>query len=312
MNPRLKNAIDARQTKEWGEYLKGIGWQYTLIEKTVIFYRKFPLLPVSVIKIQHPIGPIPFKKIEVFAKKINAMFVLIEPHCNGYDETTYKQHGYELSNMRFVHSATIKIDLTVSEEKLFKSFSENAKRNIKKAQQNDIGIKLVSMEKGIDKKWFDEMFQLLSTLGSMKKFYVASYDEYYKKLHAFHKTSFFLFALDKATKKPIAMVWYTYFDKVISYVQTGITQKGYDLLANYLLVWEGMKIAKKKKLHVFDFETAYDSRYHRTNKRWIGYTAFKKRFHGEFIEYPPSWIKFYNKPFKWLYAIASFISRGDL
>src|SRR5260370_39271191 len=112
-------------------------------------------------------------------------------------------------------------------------------------------------------------------------------------MNAFKDTSILLFAYEKGGSDPIGAIWMAYYDNVISYFQTGITEKGYNLLANYLLVWEGLKLAKKLKLDVFDFETVYDPRYAKDHVRWKGYTEFKKRFHGTVVEYPPSWIKLY-------------------
>lgn len=115
-------------------------------------------------------------------------------------------------------------------------------------------------------------------------------------MKAFENNSVLIFAYFE--KKPIAVVWLGYFDKVITYLQTGIAPEGYKSLANYLLVWEGIKWAKKKGIKVFDFESIYDARNPHENKRWIGFSEFKKRFHGEIVNYPSSYVKYYNLFFK--------------
>jgi lipid II:glycine glycyltransferase (peptidoglycan interpeptide bridge formation enzyme) len=305
MNTILFSAIDARQTPEWGIYLQQIGWIPKQIDNTLVLIRTLKPLPWSMIKILHPKGPLPFTKIDELAQKYNSLLVIIEPHVYKYDEYSFKENGYRFSKMRYAHTATIKIDLKQSEEELFNSFSENAKRNIKKSLKAGIYIKTVDLSKEKNNKKFDMFYKLLLNLSTMKKFYIPPYEEYIKKMTAFKKTSLLLFAYKQGSDEPLASVWFAHYDNVISYLQTGISQSGYDTFANYLLVWEGLKVAKKLDLEVFDFETIYDPRYPKDHPGWKGYTIFKKKFHGEIIEYPPSWIKMYNPVFKLFYLCTS-------
>lgn len=305
MNTTLLSALDARQTPEWGEYLTGIGWKYKKIDNTFVFIRPLNFLPLSVIKIQHPIGPLPFSKIDDLARQNKALLAVIEPHIYNYDEQAFMQNGYTKSVLRYAHTATIKMDVKSTETELFKKFSENAKRNIKKSQNYNLHVKSIFYKNEKTEKEFKAFYNLLVNLRTMKKFKTPDYNEYLKKITAFKKSSVLLFAYEKNNPDPIAAVWYVYFNNVISYFQTGITDKGYDVLANYLLVWEGLKLAKKLKLDVFDFETIYDPRYPTDHTGWKGYTVFKKKFHGTEIEYPPSWIKLYNPVFKAFYLCTS-------
>lgn len=213
-NLTVHNSIDARQTKEWGKYLKSIGWKIEEIKGTYIFIHTIPILNRSVIKIQHPFPPYPLEKLENIAKKYRALFILIEPHIFKYDEKLLLDHGYRKSYMRYVHTATIKIDLQKSEEELFSSFSENAKRNIKKAQKNNLIIKKVRFKDDNDNIYFNKFYNLLMDLSKKKKFYSPSYDEYYKKMTAFGDTSILLFAYEKDGKEPIAVVWYASYCKL--------------------------------------------------------------------------------------------------
>jgi lipid II:glycine glycyltransferase (peptidoglycan interpeptide bridge formation enzyme) len=309
MKTHIFQAIDTRQTVQWGKYLSQLGWNIERVGKTIILIKKIPFINKSVIKIQHPVGTIPFKEIEKIAKKYSAFSTLIEPHNVNYSEDNYKKNNYTKSNMRFAHSATIKIDLNQNEKELWSSLSENAKRNITKAKKNNLVIKKIFLKREKSDNQFDTFYNLLLELVKIKKFYIPSYDEYVKKMNAFRDTSVIIFAYEENGKIPIAAVWLAHYKNVITYLQTGITKKGYDSLANYLLVWEALKLGKKLKLEVFDFETIYDPRYPKENKRWIGYSEFKKRFHGEIIEYPPSWIKFHNKFFHFLYTCSTIFYR---
>lgn len=296
----LTQSIDARQFPAWKAFLQNIGWSMETVGNTNIAIRKLPFLNRSIIKIQHPLNPFPFTKIDAIARKYNALMVLVEPHNYLYNEQAFKKNGYQKARMHIVHSATIKIDLQKTEKKLFDSFSENAKRNIKKAGKNNVRVDIVSLTTKKSEKAFLLFYNLLSRLTKMKKFYLPSYSEQYGKMQGFKNNSVLLFAYDKDDAAPIAVLWLGYYKKVSVYLQTGITKRGYELLANYLLVWKALQFSQKKKLHVFDFESIHDERYPNEHTDWKGYTEFKKRFHGELIQYPPNWIKVYNPLLKFI------------
>ena len=296
-------AVDARQTPMWGKYLESIGWQAIRVGKTQIMVRKFPFFNMSLIKIQHAFGPLPFKEIDIIARKKKALVVLIEPHTVRFSEKEFVRHGYQKSKMLLASTATIKIDLTRSEDELFKSFSENARRNIRKSQKEKLTIKLYPMKDKKSWKHFDEFYDLLKNLTKMKKFYVPPREEYFKKMTAFKETSILMFAYEG--RKPIAVVWYAYFGDVLAYFQTGITGRGYEKLANYILVWEGLKLGQKLGLSSFDFESIYDTRFPKNVPKHMGYSEFKKRFHGDIILYPQPWVKTYSFLGNLLYRLST-------
>jgi hypothetical protein len=157
------------------------------------------------------------------------------------------------------------------------------------------------MKEKKNREYFDIFYDLLQNVGRMKKFYVPSKDEYRYKMNAFRDGSYLVFAYEKNI--PIAVVWYVCFENVIAYFQTGITKRGYETLANYLLVWEGLKLGNKLGQSVFDFESIYDERFPKIVQGYKKYTEFKKRFHGEIINYPQPWIKTYSLFGKLLYFL---------
>jgi lipid II:glycine glycyltransferase (peptidoglycan interpeptide bridge formation enzyme) len=304
MNDILSIATDARQSDEWGEFLKAIGWEVKKIDGMLIYHRKIPLFNASFIKIQHVKGPISLVKIDAFARKNRALFSVIEPHTAGYNEDDWRRNGYRVSKMRYAHSATILIDLTRTEETIMASFSENARRNIRKAERQ------LTVESGsLTDAVIRQFYAMYLRLGKRKKFYVPPFAEVKAKMNSFAKTSVVFFAYEVKDKEPVAALWVGSVGRTIIYFHPGNTDRGYDLLANYLLVWEAMKWGKKKGMQVFDFETAYDTRYPWENKKWLGYTEFKKKFGGQFVEFPPSYVKFYNPLMKGIYLFGTMLSK---
>ena len=301
------NIIDPRQSKQWGYFMSQIDWKIEFIKNRQIFIRRLPLFPYSVIKFQRPKNPLPLKEIDKIAQKHQALFVNIDPHFEGFDEADLKKHGFMKSNMILSHTSTVLLDLTQTRIGLWKSFSENARRNIKKGQSSKIKIKKVFLKSQPDDTEFRKFYQLLKTLTKMKKFYIPGYDEFYKKMTAFKESSVLFFAYEASTSEPIATVWMAGYQATAFYVQTGITQTGYEKLANYQIVWELLKEAKTLGYKQFDFEGIYDPRYPKERSKWQGFSEFKKRFHGTIIEYPPSYIKIYNPFFKIIYLLSKIL-----
>ena len=301
--------MDIRQSPQWGQYLSSIGWTIENVGQAQIFIRRIPLIKRSVIKIQHQQNPLPFSKIENIAKKHRAFFVLVEPEATGFNEIPLKKIGYRKSSMSLTHTATIHIDLSKPEKEILASLSENARRNIKKAQQNNLKVKIIFLNQAKDDTEFRKFYHLLTNLTKLKKFYVPGYGEFYKKMQAFKDNSILLFTYQKADPNPIAVVWLGVLKDTAVYMNTGITKDGYQLLANYLLVWEAIKLAKKLKLKLFDFEGIFDPRFPKHRQSWKNFSEFKKRFHGTLVEHPGPFIKWHSKPFKLLYLCNQIFSR---
>lgn len=297
--------MDLRQWSQYGNFLSLIGWK---VEKTnfgLVFIRQIPFLNCSVIKIQRPKNPIDFKKIDEIARSYHALFVIVEPSFKNFKAVRFKESGFSNSHLTLAHTSTIYVNLTISEKDLWKKISENARRNIKKAKSNNLKIKAIDLSKVSDDREFKKFFSLLENLTEMKKFYVPGYDEYYKKFLSFKNNSYLFFAYQDT--ELIASIWIGYNQGTAVYMQTGITQTGYQKLANYLLVWEAFKKVKRLKVKTFDFEGIFDSRLPNEHRSWKSFSEFKKRFHGEIIEYPLSQIKIYNPFFRLIYFLSKFL-----
>ena len=122
-------------------------------------------------------------------------------------------------------------------------------------------------------------------------FVVAYYDpnDQKAKFDVFDKDAFVVCCFSKGSGLLAGAVIVS-FDKCAYYYYAVTSDKGREFLAGYLVVWEAMREAKRRGYQVFDFGGIYDDRF-KYLKRWQGFSAFKKKFGGEEVNYPGPFVR---------------------
>lgn len=278
--------IDIRQTTEYANYLRKIGWVVERKNGVNYFIKKFPLIG-SVIKIQRP-KKINFEEVKKLSKKYRVFQVILEPKSPAiFNSTKYHNllisHGFKLSKSPHLPSKTLQIDLTKPIEKIWSGLNNDARSGIRRGRSVAV------------KKCF--------TLSDLKKFhdawrksvkftrFVPSYQSLINLRNSF------------SVHRPIILTSHNKFGSIISgaiftrslhdyaYYWQGFTNnEGRTSLSQYSLVYQGILWAKRVGCKVFDFEGIYDERF--PNKSWLGFTHFKKSFGGKEVLYPGCYTKF--------------------
>jgi peptidoglycan pentaglycine glycine transferase (the first glycine) len=265
---------DLRQSPEYAQYLKSIGWKTEKIGQGQIFIRNFP--PVgSLIKVQRFPSPLPLKEIEKVARKNRAFKIVVEPEAETPDYRQLAAQGYQLLKSPFIPTKTLIIELKKKEEEILASFSKSKRRDVRIAQRNKITIK----ESNLDDFWILKK----NYLKRKWLFPLGAKNDLQKLLQAFGKKACFLIAYH--CQQPLAGTLLLNHDQTHYYWQAAATPQGHKLLAPTLVVWEAIKKAKKEGSRIFDFEGIYDPRFPQL-KAWKGFTSFKKGFRGKEIIYP--------------------------
>lgn len=277
--------IDIRQSETYAQFLKKIGWQVEKVNSAYVFIKKFP--PVgSFIKIQRINLPIPFLQIEKIAQKYRAFQIIIEPggQLSNLVIKKLREFKYKASKSPFSPSKTIIVDLKKDEKEIYKNFSKGKRWDIKKAEKNKVKVR--------KSEEIDQFIKIKNEKMGAAKFLLGRSQE--KQIKALWQTfspknAVLLLALCSNDlnhgNKPIAGILLLFHDRIAYYWLAGSTKKGNKLGAPSLLVWEGVKLAKKKGCEIFDFEGIEDPRYKSTSS-WSGFTRFKKGFGGKEVEYP--------------------------
>lgn len=310
---------DLRQSEEWATYLTCIGWQVRKFKvqnsNFKIFIRELPLIG-SVGKIQRPSVVPAVEEIDRIAKRHRALFVKLEPSLQRFIDSKSRRLRTNLTIQQFSSdnwplspTRTIHIDLTPTEEEIFAKFSKDGRYSIRKAQ--NLGVAVVC------KAWpflnLRIFHQLLCETGSRKKFWVAPFKDLQAKAEAFKDKSVLISAYRNyernyetlpAGRQAIAGALILFHDNVAYYHQAASNLEGRRLLAPYLVVWEAIKLAKDRGCHTLDLEGIYDPRY-KIYKRFRKIGVFKKKFGGREIEYPGSFVRYYNPIIKLIFKLTS-------
>lgn len=294
--------MDLRQTPEYARYMQTIGWSVVGYRVSGIGFQVFIkklLLLGNIGKLQRPEGKLDLQKLDEFAKKHRLAALYIEASLN----TRYKilDTKYKIHNSSFLPSKTIRIDLTLSEEKILNGMKKKTRYEIRLAQENKVWV-----AQSKDADLFSGVWQKSARKRGM---WLPQKKEITALCQAFGQKAHILFAyknrLIPDTRYPIpdlpagrqdtplAGVLLAHSPDTAYYMYAFSTKEGNKLSAPTLLVWEAIKLAKNEKCKVFDFEGIYDERYPQT-KNWKGFTKFKEGFEGKVVIYPQTLVRYYS------------------
>ena len=255
----MESITDLRQTQEYAEYLKQIGWQVERVPD-FLYIKKLPLLPWSVAKLQR-------------VKNVNWQLV---------EKVRKKYRVIKLFTEEMVAKKTIWIDLTKSEKQLLAEMKPKTRYNIGLAQRRGAKIKIISGREIPE----TELFNLLKQNARRLKIFSLPKKWFEAQIAAFKNKCFAVLALRLGSGQEdelLAGGFYMTSKDGCFYSHNGSTELGRSLMAPSLCVWEGIREAKRRKLKVFDFEGIYDGS--RVLRRWQGFTKFKQGFGGTEISY---------------------------
>lgn len=268
--------MDIRQSPEYAQFIKSLGWQVQNIKGTNSFIKKIPIAG-SIIKIQRTDKEIPFDEIEKVTKEKKAFQVILEPGLVKINPDDFKKYKYKPLSSPFIPTKTIIKNIKKNEEEILNSFSKNKKRDVVYAQKRGLLVKEGVLEDFLKLKRQYLLKKFIIPLGINKEIKLL-FEAFRDKVKA-------VIVYKKDSPEPLAGAIILISGKTAYYWQAAATDKGKKLLAPTLLVWEAIKLAKKEKCKYFDFEGIYDERFPK-NRSWQGFTHFKRGFGGEEITYP--------------------------
>jgi lipid II:glycine glycyltransferase (peptidoglycan interpeptide bridge formation enzyme) len=284
---------DLRQTKEWAEYLKKIGWvveEYRDSGVRVLGYvRQIPFMPFSILKIQR------VKKEQIsdgwlraIQKKHRAVVSYIEldyqlRELEPGELPELVKMGYKTTWNGMLPTKTRIIDLGFSNEELLKQMKAKTRYNIGLAKKHGLGLKIIDGQELIkDTVTFEALYRVIQTnalrvglFGVSKAWYRALFRAFGNKAYG---------ALINREQRLLAGAVFLTTKDTSYYFYNGSVEEGRKLMAPTLAVWVGMEEARRRGLTTFDFDGVSDERH--PTKKWQGFTRFKEGFGGKAVYYP--------------------------
>jgi lipid II:glycine glycyltransferase (peptidoglycan interpeptide bridge formation enzyme) len=270
---------DIRQSPQFANFMRDLSWDVKKIGSVNIYLKKFPLVGFFA-KIPRIDPPIPFLQISEFIKKNRIFRVKIAPNILNIDKNynfsreEFFKNGYKIENSPFNPTVDIHIDLTQKEEKLFNNFLSAKRRGVRKAIKNNVIVKETDTYGdfiNIRKKQYNPLGFLL--VNEMKKLWKNFYPHHARLLLSYNG------------EKAIGGILLLFYEKIAYYWYASALSEGKKLFAPTLLVWEALKMSKKRGCKLFVFEGIYDERFPKAAASWKGFTKFKEGFAGEKVIY---------------------------
>ncbi len=298
------------QSKEWAEFRKAWGnevWetQFGILTLHRITYTKFKI--GMFIK-----GPAPTKVMLEWLKaeglKQNIIFIKLEPNVAFGDNRMknvassmerikltkiLKENGCVLGKTLFTPT-TFWIDLTRSEDEIFKSFSSKTRYNIRLAQKH--GVQIIADDSD---KAFGQYLELMRETVNRQGFYAHS-EKYHRLMWDHLNTS-----LKTKNEKPIARLltaiykgeiitaWIVFVYGDFLYYPYGASSEKYkNLMPSNLIMWEAIRYGRNLKLKTFDLWGREPGK---------GFTKFKEGYNPQVVEFLGTWDLVINKPLYKIY-----------
>lgn len=225
-------------------------------------------------------------KLLDLCKKHKCLFLQIET----LDYEHYPQET-SVSYKRFIPRYTCVIDLTRSEADILADMKQKGRYNIRLAEKK--GVVVEQVEKSVQN--IETFYSLMTETTHRGKFKWNVHMFYQIFLHSIENSELMFAYLDG---KVIAAGVFVYTEDVALYYYGASSNEYREVMAPYLLQWEAIKRAKKRKCQMYDFLGIASPDGKDREMSLAGVTEFKKKFTQDIRHVSKSYI-FINKPLKY-------------
>lgn len=273
--------MEVQQSALYAQYIKRLKWNVETLDGNFVYLKHFPLLG-TIAKLQRCERLPDAKKTIAFLREHKVTNFAPEPAAGVAQRLFSSWIGRisthtRMNRSHFLPTKTIIIDLTQPENVLFQRFSEAKRRAVRRAQKlgasvqesGDIGsmLSVKSRSAGL----FG--FMVVSTIPQLWETFAPKY-------------ATILLAHHPSSPQPVGGILLLFWNKRAYYWLVGATKLGKKSAAPTLLVWEALRLSKKRGMKAFDFLGVNDERLLHDNPSWRGFTKFKEGFGGDALYYP--------------------------
>lgn len=325
----LVGAAHLLQTWEWGLSKKRNGWAPQALvwdsasgqvnATAMLLSRQIKILPgFSITVLYCPKGPTlnwadqelvstVLQDMETYAKKQKAIFLKVDPDVvlgSGLPgsesetlnsaglavETLFKARNWHFSQDQIQFRNSVFIDLKKDEETLLAAMKQKTRYNIHLAERKGVDVRQARLAD------LPMLYSMYAATG-VRDGFVVRHEAYYSELWGqFMQAGMAHGLIAEIEGKPIAAVMIFHFAGVARYMFGMSLEVQRELMPNYLLQWEAIKLAKSLGCHTYDFWGAPDN-FNEQDPLW-GVYRFKEGFNGTTVRHIGAW-DFVARP--WVY-----------
>ncbi|EKD79785.1 MAG: femAB family protein [uncultured bacterium] len=269
------------QAWEWGEFREQTGIVVVREAGMQITIHPIPHTPWKIG--YYPKGSVPDNKqvenLRVVAQKYNCIMIKCEPKIEG---TWKPMNGFVEGRPLFTKHNFV-LDVTASEEELLAKMKQKTRYNIRIAEKKMVTIEIDNSEEA-----FEKYLELTEETTKRQGFYAHS-REYHKKMWSVLRPAGIAHLLVAKLNGEILTTWVLFkFGDTLYYPYGASTREHREVMANNLVMWEAIKLAKKWKLKYLDMWGALEPDPDK-NDPWYGFHNFKVGYGARHVEYVGTW-----------------------
>lgn len=292
------------QSWEWGDFQESLGrkiWRIAAGENNEFVACGLFLkhrLPFGFNYLYSPHGPIISEtsgvdprdifrflaeEIKEIARREKSIFWRMDPAMPDSEEERkeFEKLGLIKPSKEIQTKETLILDIAKSEEELLVDMKPKTRYNIKLTHKK--GVRFFYSK---ENQYFEIFWRLAQETVKRDKFRPHP-KEYYRKMLELPFVELFLAEYQDNIIAANIMI---FFGKRATYLHGASSDEYRNVMAPYLLQWEGIREAKKRGMSEYDFWGI--------GAKWPGFTRFKKGFGGKEVEYMGAYDMVY-KPFQY-------------
>lgn len=205
-------------------------------------------------------------------------------------QTELKQRGWQYSQDQIQFRNTVLLDLTKSEEDLLAAMKQKTRYNIRLAARKGVRVRQGMVAE------LPMLYKMYAQTAVRDGFVIRHADYYLKTWRGFIEADMAKILVAEADSQPIAALILFHFNGTARYMFGMSTENSRDLMPNYLLQWEAMRLARQIGCRTYDMWGAPEV-FDESDSMW-GVYRFKEGFNGTTTRTLGAW-DYTTRP--WLY-----------
>lgn len=201
-----------------------------------------------------------------------------------------KHRGWQYSQDQIQFRNSVLLDLRKSEEELLSTMKQKTRYNIRLAARKGVQIRQGELAE------LPMLYKMYAETAVRDGFVIRHEDYYLKTWRGFIEAGMAKPLISEFENRPIAGLILFFFNGTARYMFGMSTENSRDLMPNYLLQWEAMRLAKQLGCHTYDMWGAPEV-FDESDSMW-GVFRFKEGFNGTTTRTLGAW-DYSTRP--WLY-----------